>query len=127
MRETMQRLLHTFAALADLSQEIANTSDFQEMVRTSLHLLLGTLAIRRGAVAEYDRSRQVLKFIATRGMGDQAQDDLALDASDVEALRHTRFCGLTSDGERPISFVERHKDVLQTQRTDLVVPLVVRN
>jgi hypothetical protein len=127
MRETMQRLLHTFAALADLSQEIANTSDFQEMVRTSLHLLLGTLAIRRGAVAEYDRNRQVLKFIATRGMGASMQDDLALDAADVEGLRQVRFCGVASSEEAAISFVERYRGFLQTQRIDMIVPLVVRN
>jgi HD-GYP domain-containing protein (c-di-GMP phosphodiesterase class II) len=127
MRETMQRLLHTFAALADLSQEIANTSDFQEMVRTSLHLLLGTLAIRRGAVAEYDRSQQVLKFIATRGMGEQRHDDLELDAEVIEGLRAIRFCGITSDQESPIRFVERYAALLQAQRLDLVVPLVVRN
>src|ERR671917_924402 len=96
MRETMQKLLHTFAALADLSQEIANTSDFQEMVRTSLHLLLGTLAIRRGAVAEYDRDEQVLKFIATRGMGDQQLDDLALHRDDLESLSRIRFSALTT-------------------------------
>ena len=127
MRETMQRLLHTFAALADLSQEIANTSDFQEMVRTSLHLLLGTLAIRRGAVAEYDRSRQSLMLIAARGMGDQPQAALELEASDVESLRRMPFCGVMEDEESALSFIKRYRGFLQTQRINLVVPLIVRN
>ena len=48
MDPTSQKLVHSFGALADLGQEIANTREFNEMVRTSLHLLLGTLAIRRG-------------------------------------------------------------------------------
>ena len=52
MESTTKKLIHTFGALADLGQEIAKTSEFNEMVRTSLHLLLGTLAIRRGAVVE---------------------------------------------------------------------------
>jgi hypothetical protein len=51
METDNQRLLHTFAALADLGQEIANTSDFEEMLRASFHLLLGSVAVRRGAVA----------------------------------------------------------------------------
>jgi hypothetical protein len=127
MRETMQKLLHTFAALADLSQEIANTSDFQEMVRTSLHLLLGTLAIRRGAVAEYDKSGQVMRFIAARGMGDHAQEDLPLDDADVEGLRRIRFCGLASGEETQISFVSRYKVIFHALRIELVVPLVVRD
>jgi hypothetical protein len=126
MRETMQKLLHTFAALADLSQEIANTSDFQEMVRTSLHLLLGTLAIRRGAVAEYDGGQQVLRFIATRGMGERPQADLLLEEEDVDSLRRIRFCGLTTEEETSISFVGRFKNVLRELRIDLVVPLIVR-
>ena len=45
MDSTSQRLVHSFGALADLGQEIANPNEFHEMVRTSLHLLLGTLAI----------------------------------------------------------------------------------
>ncbi|MGB7924471.1 MAG: HD domain-containing phosphohydrolase [Pyrinomonadaceae bacterium] len=123
----MQKLLHTFAALADLSQEIANTSDFQEMVRTSLHLLLGTLAIRRGAVAEYDKKRQVLRFIAARGMGERAQEDLPLDDVDVEGLRRVRFCGLSSGEETSIGFIARHRVIFHALRIELVVPLVVRS
>ena len=57
MQESTHKLVHTFAALADLGQEIADTSDFEEMVRASLHLLLGTLAIRRGAVADLEDCR----------------------------------------------------------------------
>ena len=52
MELSTQKLIHTFGALADLGQEIAGRGDFSEMVRTSMHLLLGTLALRRGAVAE---------------------------------------------------------------------------
>src|SRR5256885_16196411 len=75
METNTQRLIHTFATLADLGQEIANTADFEEMLRASFHLLLGSLAIRRGAVAEYDREREQLRFVAARGLG----QDLALD------------------------------------------------
>ena len=52
MESNTQKLIHSFGALADLGQEVADTGDFMEMVRTSLHLLLGTLAIRRGAIIE---------------------------------------------------------------------------
>ena len=48
MEPSTHKLIHTFGALADLGQEIAGTGDFSEMVRTSMHLLLGTLALRRG-------------------------------------------------------------------------------
>src|SRR5215510_13471045 len=59
MEPSTQKLIHTFGALADLGQEVANTGDFSEMVRTSMHLLLGTLALRRGAVVECNEQREL--------------------------------------------------------------------
>ncbi len=129
MHENTQRLIHTFAALADLGQEIADPHDFLEMVRTSLHLLLGTLAIRRGVVAEYDKTEQVLRFVAIRGLGDDPQPDVALDEADVEGLLSLGLCGLAMDDETPAfaRFAARHQPLLTGLRIDLVVPLVVRN
>src|SRR5918992_4107275 len=70
MQPSTQKLIHTFGALADLGQEIAGTGEFAEMVRTSLHLLLGTLALRRGAVAEcIDQGS--LRCVAVWGLGEE--------------------------------------------------------
>jgi len=63
-----QKLIHSFGALADLGQEIADSGDFMEMVRTSLHLLLGTLAIRRGAVLEVPEHLETTNCLATWGL-----------------------------------------------------------
>src|SRR5437879_9166020 len=70
MERNTQRLIHTFSALADLGQEIADTGDFEEMLRTSFHLLLGSLAIRRGAVGEYNPAANTLTLVAARGLGE---------------------------------------------------------
>lgn len=127
METNTQRLLHTFAALADLGQEIADTGDFEEMLRASFHLLLGSLAIRRGAVGEYDRERSQLRLIAVRGLGEAQElvlpfgnehaqhlaslgSSLLLDQSKIEAQR----------------FLEDHKDAFASVEIDLLVPLVVR-
>jgi hypothetical protein len=129
MQENTQRLVHTFAALADLGQEIADPHDFLEMVRTSLHLLLGTLAIRRGVVAEYDKAEHVLRFVAVRGVGDEPQSEVSLDEEDVKGLLSLGLCGLAMDNETPAftRFAARHQPLLAGLRIDLVVPLVVRN
>ncbi|HEV2914047.1 MAG TPA: HD domain-containing phosphohydrolase [Pyrinomonadaceae bacterium] len=129
MQDKVQRLIHTFAALADLGQEIADPHDFLEMVRTSLHLLLGTLAIRRGAVAEYHKQDQVLHFVAARGLGDEPPGDLTLDAEDVEGLLSLGLCGLAMDDETPAfaHFAARHQAFFAESRIELVVPLVVRS
>src|SRR6266853_562485 len=70
MESTTQKLIHTFGSLADLGQEVAASGDFDEMVRTSLHLLLGTLAIRRGAVLECDSYTEALDTRAVWGLGE---------------------------------------------------------
>src|SRR4051794_10195024 len=75
MADKMRRVLHAFAALADLGEEIAETSDFEEMVRSALHVVLGALGIRRGAVAEYERETDSLRFVASRGYGDTFSPD----------------------------------------------------
>ena len=50
MQEEPQKLIHIFGAMAELGQEIANKSNFQDTIRTSLHLLLGSAGhyARRG-------------------------------------------------------------------------------
>src|SRR5947209_9948106 len=84
---SFQKLLHTFAALADLGQEIADTRDFEEKMRAALHLIQGSLGIMRGALAVFDSETQSLKFIAARGMNDLAQSDLALSSQDRKSTR----------------------------------------
>ena len=66
----MRKVLHAFAALADLGEEIAETSDFEEMMRSALHVVLGALGVRRGAVAEVERETASLRFVAARGFGE---------------------------------------------------------
>src|SRR6185295_18945885 len=86
METNNQRLLHTFAALADLGQEIANTSDFEEMLRASFHLLLGSVADRRGAVARYDRGRDTLRLIASRALEQIPDSSLPIDRDHARQL-----------------------------------------
>src|SRR5882762_7575541 len=86
METNTQRLLHTFAALADLGQEIADTGDFEEMLRASFHLLLGSLAIRRGAVGEYDPAGNKLTLVAARGLGEAQQLVLPLSTEHASHL-----------------------------------------
>jgi len=85
MEPSTQKLIHTFGALADLGQEIAGTGDFTEMVRTSMHLLLGTLALRRGAVVECSGPGP-LRCVAVWGLGDQALRGFDIDNADMESF-----------------------------------------
>src|SRR5437588_112855 len=126
MDTNTQRLLHTFSALADLGQEISDTNDFEEMLRNSFHLLLGSLAIRRGAVTEYDREAGTLRLIASRGFGESTNDALELPADRARELASFGST-MTLDGatRRAQRFLEDHK-ALASIEIDLLLPLVVR-
>ena len=132
MESNTQKLIHSFSALADLGQEIAESGDFIEMVRTSLHLLLGTIGIRRGAVVECLVHREETNTLALWGLGDDYYAQLIVDESDREA-----FLGLSegalrlegnSDGAGSplVGFLARHREELRAQEIDLILPTVVR-
>ncbi|MDX6384362.1 MAG: hypothetical protein QOK48_1935 [Blastocatellia bacterium] len=128
METNTQRLLHTFAALADLGQEISDTRDFEEMLRASFHLLLGSLAIRRGAVGEYDPVRNSLTLVAARGLGEHQQPTLPFT---TEHANHLESVGsslsLEVSQQEAARFLEDHQQVFANIEIDLLVPLVVRS
>ena len=124
----LRKLLHTFAALADLGQELADSADFQEKMRSALHLVQGSLGIMRGALAEFEPATQSLRFVAAHGMGVEPPADLRLAPQEVADLVELGICGLTRDDETHAfaRFSQQHQTLLDSLRVDLVVPLIVR-
>src|SRR6185503_14780481 len=107
MEPSTQKLIHTFGALADLGQEVASAGDFTEMVRTSLHLLLGTLALRRGAVAELVGEGN-LQGVAVWGLDDGLLTKLSITDEDKAELRESHKALIVLEDESP--FLKRHRD-----------------
>ena len=129
MQQSTQQLIHTFGALADLGQEIASTGDFSEMVRTSLHLLLGTLAIRRGCVVECLEQDDTSHCLALWGVDEGYQPELTITASDRKAFVSLGPAGLKLAQNDPAfaGFLERHQSALRGQAIELAMPMIVRN
>jgi response regulator RpfG family c-di-GMP phosphodiesterase len=127
METNNQRLLHTFAALADLGQEIANTSDFAEMLRSSFHLLLGSIAIRRGAVAQYDRRMDTLHIISTRGLDQVSDQTFAVSRDEARELASLASLTLTGATERAERFMAAHQKLFASAEIELLLPLVVHD
>lgn len=126
MESNTQRLIHTFSALADLGQEIANTSDFEEMLRSSFHLLLGSAAIRRGAVAQYDRREDSLHIVSARGL--ELTSDKVFPIRRDEAQQLTRLGGsltLAAATGQADRFMEANPQMFAAAEIELLVPLVV--
>src|SRR5215813_2745102 len=127
METNTHRLIHTFSALADLGQEIANAGDFEEMLRTSFHLLLGSLAIRRGAVAEFDPDRQRLRFLTARGLDQTQQTILGFSRTRAQELANNAAAFTLADATAEAArFMEEHAADFAATEVDMLIPLVVR-
>src|ERR1043166_7038834 len=126
MEPSTQKLIHTFGALADLGQEIAGTGDFNEMVRTSMHLLLGTLALRRGAVVECTADGP-LRCAALWGLSDQVFDGFEIGDAEKRAFLEGQANELLVKSSAVANgFITRHRDKLIAEDIELVLPMVVR-
>jgi len=124
MAPSTQKLVHTFGALADLGQEVANTGDFSEMVRTSMHLLLGTLALRRGAVVECQGER-TLSCVAVWGLEETLLTKFEIpEAEELEILEAAAPALLV--GNNDSGFLRRYESLLSGHGIELLVPMIVQ-
>jgi HD-GYP domain-containing protein (c-di-GMP phosphodiesterase class II) len=126
MEPSTQKLIHTFGALADLGQEIAGTGDFNEMVRTSMHLLLGTLALRRGAVVECSGPGP-LRCVSIWGLGDQLLNGVDINEAEMKAFLASQVPdSLVSNTSSTNPFLGRYREKLAAEGIELVLPMIVR-
>jgi len=132
MESNTQKLIHSFGALADLGQEIADSGDFIEMVRTSLHLVLGTLAIRRGAVIECPAHLDRTNCLATWGLTPDYGVEFLVDADTKEALVSSAKgvfevdeASAASEGGKD-NYLYHALSNFRTQEIELIVPMIVR-
>lgn len=127
MTENQFKLVHTFSALAELGQEVAHRNNFQEMIRTSLHLLLGSLAIMRGGVARYSRFGHELNFLAVRGLGDDFPLSVSLNFEDEKQFLTAGLTEIEISQAKVLSFFQQNQRVLEAKRIELLIPLIIRN
>jgi HD-GYP domain-containing protein (c-di-GMP phosphodiesterase class II) len=125
MSDNTRMVLHAFAALADLGEEIAETSDFEEMVRSALHVVLGAMGIRRGAVAEFDREHDALHFVAARGYDEGLARDFSLTPQ--QQTSNGNGAGALAHALQDFARVEHEvHDRFEGAGLEVVTPLVVR-
>jgi putative nucleotidyltransferase with HDIG domain len=127
MELMLRKLLHNLGALADIGSEISSTHDFDEVMRTSLHTLLGTLAIPRGAIARFSQRPRQLKVVAAKGLAGAVGQKIMLGRDEVERLT-LRARPIELDRERNglAHFVSRNGELFKRLRARATVPMVVR-
>lgn len=127
MAESIQKFVHTFSALADLGEEIAETSDFNEMASTSLHLMLGSLGIMRGAIGEYHADTGIVNLIARRNINERLAARLRLDFKGNRELCAVGLNAFESQESKILEFVTNNADWLEKAKIELLLPLVIRD
>lgn len=125
--QNSQKLIHTFGALAELGSEVAHKQNFQEMMRTSLHLLLGSLAIMRGGIARYSRFGHELNMLVVRGFGDEFPLSLSLCHEDERQFLVNGLYPIEVSQARVLPFFQIYDQSFERKRIDLLIPLVIRD
>src|ERR671915_442403 len=117
MKLTLRKVLHNLGALSDLGSEICSTNNFEEVTRTSLHTLLGTLAIPRGAIARYSARPRQLKIVAAKGLAGAVGERIALGRDEVERIRsRSRAIELRAERNGLAQFVTRNRALFDRLR-----------
>lgn len=126
MAENRSKLVHAFGALADLGAEVANKNSFQETMRTSLHLLLGSLGIMRGGVARYSKYESELTMVAMRGLGEEFPLALGLCFEDERQFQQNGIYPIEVSQAKVLPFFQVYDRSMERSQVELFVPLVVR-
>ena len=127
MNLELRKMLHNVSALTDLAAEISSTHNFEEVARTSLHTLLGALAIPRGALARYTNKPRQLKIMAAKGLAGAVGQRIAIDRDEAERLAaRTLPISTQSENNGLGRFVERNRDTLTRMRACISIPMIAR-
>lgn len=127
MAENQQKLVHTFGALAELGSEVALKQNFQEMMRTSLHLLLGSLAIMRGGIARYARYAHELNMLTARGTGEEFPLSMSLCYEDERQFLANGTYPIEVSQALVLPFFQIYDYSFEKKKIELLVPLVVHD
>ncbi len=125
--ENQQKLIHTFGALAELGSEVSQKQNFQEMMRTSLHLLLGSLAIMRGGVARYSRFGHELNLLVMRNMGEDFPLSMSLCYEDERQFLVNGLFPIEVEQAKVLPFFQIYDHSFDRKKIELLVPLVIRD
>jgi hypothetical protein len=129
MSQSLDKLVHTFAALAELGEEISESNDLDVMARTSLQLVQGSLAVMRGALLEFEPASSCLRFVVIRSIGSELSEEYVLRPEEVDQLVKggIRVLSISGNERKRVEFLERNGSRLSEMRVDVMIPLLVRS
>ena len=127
MSDDRNKLIHTFGALAELGQAVTDRNNFQETVRTALHLISGSMAIMRGGVGSYSRFGHEINIVAVRGLGDDFPLGLYLCEEDERQFLINGLYPIEVAQAKVLPFFQIFGQRFEKKKIELFVPLVIRD
>jgi HD-GYP domain-containing protein (c-di-GMP phosphodiesterase class II) len=121
------KLIHAFGALAELGQEITVRAGFPETMRTSLHLISGSLGIMRGGITKFSRFAHELNMVAARGLGDEFPLAMSLCEEDERQFLANGLYPIEVEQARVLPFFQVYSNSLDKRNIRLFVPLVIHD
>jgi len=127
MQLTLRKMLHNLGALTELSAQISSTQNFEEVTRASLHTLLGTLAIPRGAIARFTARPRQLKVVAAKGLAGTVGERFVVGRDEVERLvSRMRPIEVAEERNGFAHFVRQNGGAFERLRARIFVPMIAR-
>lgn len=121
-----KKVLYTFGSLNDLGQVITSNGSVEEMSKSGLYLILGTLSASQGAIFQYSASRSRLEILAAKGLDEASDSSLPLTDGDLQRLilaPHVVAAG--RDPARLSPFLSDNRDLAEGMHAALLSPLRV--
>jgi len=122
-----QKLFYIFSTLSELGEEVTSVRNFQHTIRTSLHMILGTLSVARGAIFAREETQNQLSLLAAKGLKKGDPEHLLLPP-ETEAFLGGNPGIFPFRGHKPEirNFYESNPVLFKRLRVMLGVPLQVK-
>lgn len=122
-----KNLFYIFSTLSELGEEVTSARNFQLTIRTSLHMILGTLSIARGAIFSRQEAEKKLDLLAHKGLKKEDPSFLILPAATEAFLKNNLdiFPFRVRKGELR-NFYESNGPVFTRLKAVLGIPLHVK-
>lgn len=122
-----KKLFYVFSTLSDLGEEILSVRNFQHTIRTSLHMILGTLGITRGGIFALEEPSQGLGLLAAKGLNKKVLNPLSLTSETKAFLRtHPEIFSFGSRKREIRCLYDLNLPLLSQLKAVLGVPLQVK-
>ncbi len=124
--EQVERLLYSLTALADIGEATTAGGNSETTARELLHLILGTLAVSKGAILRYDTLEKQLRVTVCRGVDSPETLTLPLSRELAKALCECSDpIRLNEPDAKLAPYVEQHREALAALHAEVWTPMIV--